>query len=134
MIETIAQSARRRLDPLNWGRPVFEMELRVSSRRLRPYIIRCVFLAALAAYTALTWSGGGVLPMFPMGPLRGARPADMPRYAFANLLWFQFLAACCCSGVRRCDCGTTCSKRCARGNARGGTALTRPARAWTMDM
>ncbi len=68
--------------------PIFDKELRVSSRRRRNYVLRFAYLAFLTAFLALVWievmdRGGSAL-------YRMSRMADAGKAIVACIVWFQF--------------------------------------------
>jgi len=71
--------------------PIFEKELRVSSRRRRNYVLRFAYLSLLTAFLALFWlqsvpRGGGSLNQI-------ARMAEAGKGMTSFVIWFQFIAA-----------------------------------------
>jgi ABC-type transport system involved in multi-copper enzyme maturation permease subunit len=70
--------------------PIFDKELRVSSRRRRNYVLRFVYLALLTIFLALVW--------FEEVSYRGAAVYTVSRMARAGqsiiltIVWFQFCA------------------------------------------
>lgn len=70
--------------------PIFDKELRVSSRRRRNYVLRFTYLALLTAFVALVWiqrtrfGGSGVY--------RVSRMAEAGKQIVACTVWFQFIA------------------------------------------
>ena len=77
--------------PLSWMTgPIFDKELRVSSRRRRNYVLRFAYLALLTAFLALIWiqvtqRGGSAL-------YRMSRMAEAGKNIIACTVWFQFIA------------------------------------------
>ncbi|MHC4117852.1 MAG: ABC transporter permease [Planctomycetota bacterium] len=80
-----------RLLSLSWlTGPIFDKELRVSSRRRRNYVLRSVYLAFLTIVLAMVWAG--------MRGFRGSgsalylmsRMADAGKAVIAYTVWFQF--------------------------------------------
>ena len=70
--------------------PIFDKELRVSSRRRRNYVLRFAYLAFLTAFLALVWvqvtqRGGSAL-------YRMSRMAEAGKSTVACTVWFQFIA------------------------------------------
>jgi ABC-type transport system involved in multi-copper enzyme maturation permease subunit len=73
--------------------PIFDKELRVSSRRRRNYVLRSAYLLVLVFLVAVSWS---------MALLRGpgtsvawqvSRTAEVGRRLILTITWFQFLTA-----------------------------------------
>jgi ABC-type transport system involved in multi-copper enzyme maturation permease subunit len=78
------------LSPFNLTGPIFNKELRVSSRRRRNYVLRFLYIALLTAFLALVWieamgqSGSGVY--------RVSRMAEAGKAIIVYIVWFQFCA------------------------------------------
>jgi len=71
--------------------PIFEKELRVSSRRRRNYVLRFAYLSLLTGFLALFWlqsvpRGGGSLNQV-------AGMAEAGKGITSFVIWFQFIAA-----------------------------------------
>ncbi|MCK4958827.1 MAG: ABC transporter permease subunit [Planctomycetes bacterium] len=56
MTAGIFKFCRRYLDPGRWTGPIFDKELRISSRRKRNYWLRFAYLAAMTGFVILTWN------------------------------------------------------------------------------
>ncbi len=82
-------------DPARWlaglTGPIFEKELRVSSRRLYTYAVRAVYPLVLIGFVATAWVesrwGTPTAPAY-----RAMRMAEAGKAIVAVLLWFQFCA------------------------------------------
>ena len=75
---------------LEWLGPVFDKELRVSSRRRRNYVLRFAYLAVLTLFVAGTWAGG----VGSAGGSPSARLQQMPQVGKAvvfTVVIFQFV-------------------------------------------
>jgi ABC-type transport system involved in multi-copper enzyme maturation permease subunit len=78
------------LSPFRLTGPIFDKELRVSSRRRRNYVLRFAYVALLTAFLALIWieamgqSGSAVY--------RISRMADAGKSIIIYIVWFQFCA------------------------------------------
>ena len=78
------------LSPFSLTGPIFDKELRVSSRRRRNYILRFAYIALLTAFLALVWieamgqTGSGVY--------RVSRMAEAGKAIIVYIVWFQFCA------------------------------------------
>jgi ABC-type transport system involved in multi-copper enzyme maturation permease subunit len=76
------------LSPLRLTGPIFDKELRVSSRRRRNYVLRFAYVALLTAFLALVWiealtqSGSAVY--------RISRMAEAGKFIIVSMVWFQF--------------------------------------------
>ncbi len=82
-----------KLPPLwRFGGPIFEKELRVSSRRKRNYALRFVYVILLTAFVAGAWAimideGSSSSVAF-----RASRMPELGKYIVSVITWFQFLA------------------------------------------
>ena len=82
----------RRVISMSWlTGPIFDKELRVSSRRRRNYVLRFAYLALLTVFLALFWlesvpRGGGSLNQV-------SRMAVAGKGITSFVIWFQFIAA-----------------------------------------
>lgn len=78
--------------------PIFDKELRVSSRRRRNYVLRAVYLVLLTIFVGLVWAqevnfGGG------NSVYRISRMANAGRTIVMTIVWFQFIAAQVVAGI-----------------------------------
>ena len=71
--------------------PIFDKELRVSSRRKRNYVLRCAYLGMLTTFIGMVW-----LSLFVAssrsGVVQVARMSEGGRTVIMVVAWFQFLA------------------------------------------
>jgi ABC-2 type transport system permease protein len=80
-------------NPVRLLGPIFDKELRVSSRRRRNYVLRCVYIAALGVFIVFAW--------FSIAGARGSgstvyqtsRSSQIGRTVIASIVWFQFIVA-----------------------------------------
>jgi len=78
---------------LSWlAGPIFDKELRVSSRRKRNYFLRFAYVALLTAFVTFVWLvtarlGGPTSAVF-----RVSRMAEVGKYVVTTIVWFQFIA------------------------------------------
>ncbi|HUW19702.1 MAG TPA: hypothetical protein VMW16_10405 [Sedimentisphaerales bacterium] len=88
----------RRCVSLSWlAGPIFDKELRVSSRRRRNYVLRFVYLAVLTVLLVLIWVevvryGGSAV-------YRTSRMGEAGKTIIAFIVWFQFCATQVVAGV-----------------------------------
>ena len=78
------------LSPFRLTGPIFDKELRVSSRRRRNYILRFAYVALLTAFLILVWieaMGQSGSPLY-----RISRMAEAGKLIVIYLVWFQFCA------------------------------------------
>ncbi|MHC4639049.1 MAG: hypothetical protein ACYTBV_16350 [Planctomycetota bacterium] len=91
MINTIAGFAGRCFSFWWITGPIFDKELRVSSRRRRNYLLRFVYLSLLTLFLTLFWlailSESGNSAAY-----RASRMAEAGMGITAYIIWFQFLA------------------------------------------
>jgi len=78
------------LSPFHLTGPIFDKELRVSSRRRRNYVLRFAYITLLTAFLALVWveamgqSGSAVY--------RISRMAEAGKFIVMYIVWFQYWA------------------------------------------
>ena len=90
MITGLTNFMGRFLSPFRLTGPIFDKELRVSSRRRRNYILRFAYVALLTAFLALVWieamgqSGSAVY--------RISRMAESGKLIVIYVVWFQYCA------------------------------------------
>ncbi|TFG50020.1 MAG: hypothetical protein E4H40_01970, partial [Candidatus Brocadiia bacterium] len=91
MINTIADSVVK-VFSMSWlTGPIFDKELRVSSRRRRNYVLRFAYLGLLTLFLVLFWlqvvndRGGSAA-------FHASRMAEAGKGIIAYIVWFQFLA------------------------------------------
>jgi ABC-type transport system involved in multi-copper enzyme maturation permease subunit len=81
----------RRFLSLSWlTGPIFEKELRVSSRRRRNYVLRFAYLSLLTGFLAVFWIG--TVPRSGSNLNQISRMAEMGKGIIAFAIWFQFIA------------------------------------------
>ncbi len=71
--------------------PIFDKELRVSSRRRRNYVLRFVYLGLLVIFLSLVWLG--FVHSGSSGLYTASRMAEAGKFIIAYIIWFQFCAA-----------------------------------------
>jgi len=80
-----------RILSLSWlTGPIFDKELRVSSRRKRNYWLRFIYLALLTLFLVLIWTEVVRLSGSPLH--RASRMAEAGRRIIMTIVWFQFIA------------------------------------------
>ena len=72
--------------------PIFEKELRVSSRRKRNYFLRFAYLVLLTIFVAFTWVvtmkiGGSASQIY-----QASRMSEAGKYITTTIVWFQFIS------------------------------------------
>jgi ABC-type transport system involved in multi-copper enzyme maturation permease subunit len=81
------------LGGLSWlTGPIFDKELRVSSRRKRNYVLRFAYLALLTIFVAYAWR----ITTRPGGPgsavYQLSRMPEVGKHVVTTVIWFQFIA------------------------------------------
>ena len=90
MIADLINFVARFLSPFRLTGPIFDKELRVSSRRRRNYVLRFAYIVLLTVFLALVWieamgqSGSAVY--------RISRMAEAGKFIIICMVWFQFCA------------------------------------------
>ncbi len=81
-----------RIASLSWlTGPIFDKELRVSSRRRRNYVLRFTYIAFFALLAAFVWEEA--VPHGSSSLFQASRMAQAGQAIVAFVVWFQFLAA-----------------------------------------
>lgn len=75
-----------------WVGPIFDKELRVSSRRKRNYALRFGYLACLTAFIALVWFSSVNLQIRGTVAYQQAKMAEAGKIIVVTIVIFQFLA------------------------------------------
>jgi ABC-type transport system involved in multi-copper enzyme maturation permease subunit len=70
--------------------PIFDKELRVSSRRRRNYVLRSAYVALLTVFLALVWIGA--MGQSGSAVYRISRMAEAGKFIIVSMVWFQFCA------------------------------------------
>jgi ABC-type transport system involved in multi-copper enzyme maturation permease subunit len=70
--------------------PIFDKELRVSSRRRRSYVMRFVYIALLGFFVVLIW--GTMLARSGLAVYEVSRMSEAGKAIVTTVVWFQFLA------------------------------------------
>ncbi len=71
--------------------PIFDKELRVSSRRRRNYVLRCAYLALLTVFVVTVWLDQ-VRYVSSSGLYSASRMAEAGKKIVMTVVWFQFFA------------------------------------------
>ncbi len=93
MAVALVSSFSRFVNPSRLTGPIFDKELRVSSRRRRNYVLRSAYLLVLVVFVAGAWStlllsGSGTSVAWQV-----SRTAEIGRSLVLTITWFQFLTA-----------------------------------------
>ncbi|MHC4084588.1 MAG: ABC transporter permease [Planctomycetota bacterium] len=73
--------------------PIFDKELRVSSRRRRNYVLRSAYLLVLVVFVVGAWSIAILRGSITSVAWQVSRTAEMNRSLVLTITWFQFLTA-----------------------------------------
>jgi len=71
--------------------PIFDKELRVSSRRRRNYVLRCAYLALLTVFVVAVWLEQTSY-VSASGLYSASRMAEAGKKIVMTIVWFQFCA------------------------------------------
>jgi len=77
--------------------PIFDKELRVSSRRRRNYVLRFAYLALLTVFLVLFWLRA--VPSGGSGLYQTSRMAEAGKVIITFIVWFQFIATQIVAGI-----------------------------------
>jgi len=80
------------LNPFYWTGPIFEKELKVSSRRKRYYLLRFSYLLLMIFFITMTWLVQLNSAGFGSSAFRSLRMSEAGKYITITIVWFQFLA------------------------------------------
>jgi len=89
MTTTSAKPASHSLSPLRLTGPLFDKELRVSSRRRRNYALRFVYVILLTFFVAIFWLGVVESEYSPV--FQKSRMALAGKTIITTIVWFQFI-------------------------------------------
>ena len=73
--------------------PIFDKELRVSSRRKRNYVIRAVYVLLLTAFVTMAWFSTFFGSSIASAGYKASRMAEVGRAVIMTITWFQFIVA-----------------------------------------
>ncbi|MHC4155923.1 MAG: ABC transporter permease subunit [Planctomycetota bacterium] len=83
-----------RLASLSWlAGPIFEKELRVSSRRKRSYFLRFAYVAAMTFFVTFAWLAAVNIGSSASPAFRASRMGEAGKYIVTTIIWFQFISA-----------------------------------------
>jgi len=91
MISRLTSFVGRLVRPLWIAGPIFDKELRVSSRRRRNYLLRFVYLVVLILFLSLMWTTT-VRSTSSTGLYAVSRMAEAGKGIIAFIVWFEFCA------------------------------------------
>ncbi|HDY65431.1 MAG TPA: hypothetical protein ENH84_04260 [Phycisphaerae bacterium] len=90
MIAAVLNLASRCIRPSWVTGPIFDKELRVSSRRKRNYVLRFVYLAMLTIFVVLVWLSVTRIYGYSSAAFRVSRMAEAGKSIITTIIWFQF--------------------------------------------
>ena len=88
MVALITQM-KQWFNPLYWVGPIFDKELRVSSRRRRSYVLRFVYMMLLLAFVVIVWSNLRIDPSSPSAMIQSM--AEAGTQVVMTIVMFQFV-------------------------------------------
>ena len=81
------------LSPARLFGPIFDKELRVSSRRKRNYVLRSGYIVLLCMFILFVWYTAIGVPSFSTNLYQASRISQLGRSVILYFVWFQFFAA-----------------------------------------
>jgi ABC-type transport system involved in multi-copper enzyme maturation permease subunit len=93
-MNTVLTNLFSKLESLSWlAGPIFEKELRVSSRRKRSYFLRFAYVSALTFFVTLAWLAAVNIGSSASPAFRASRMGEAGKYIVTTIIWFQFISA-----------------------------------------
>ena len=92
LFAAVANTVWRVFNPSRLTGPIFDKELRVSSRRKRNYVLRFVYIAVLTLFIVLSWQKTGGFRGAASYSYVVSRMAEVGRELIGTVLVFQFFA------------------------------------------
>ncbi|MHC4584779.1 MAG: ABC transporter permease subunit [Planctomycetota bacterium] len=83
----------RLFNPVWLTGPIFDKELRVSSRRKRNYFLRCGYIIFLGIFVLSTWYSTVIFRSSGSVVYQVSRLSQAGRYIITAIIWFQFIVA-----------------------------------------
>ncbi|TKJ33964.1 MAG: hypothetical protein CEE38_19155 [Planctomycetes bacterium B3_Pla] len=80
-------------NPIRLIGPIFDKELRVSSRRRRNYLLRVAYIALLSVYILLAWYSTFGIRSSGSAVYKISRLSEVGKAVITAVIWFQFVAA-----------------------------------------
>ncbi|TKJ33967.1 MAG: hypothetical protein CEE38_19170 [Planctomycetes bacterium B3_Pla] len=93
MISTVLDFFGRLLGLFRLAGPIFEKELRVSSRRKRNYFLRFAYVILLTAFVAYAWIFTTALGRSGSPSFQVSRMPEVAKHIVTTVVWFQFVTA-----------------------------------------
>jgi len=80
-------------NPVWLAGPIFDKELRVSSRRKRNYYLRCCYIILLGIFVLSTWYSTVIFRSSGSAVYQISRLSQAGRHIITAIIWFQFIVA-----------------------------------------
>jgi len=93
MTMALASTFSNLFDPVRLFGPIFDKELRVSSRRPRNYLLRFAYILLLSIFILSIWYSTLVMRSFGSAVYQISRLSSAGKQAISTIVWFQFIAA-----------------------------------------
>jgi ABC-type transport system involved in multi-copper enzyme maturation permease subunit len=81
----------RSLSPTWLTGPIFDKELRVSSRRRRNYFLRFAYIGLLSFFVVFVWFTAVTIGGAGSAVFRASRMSEAGKYITTSIVWFQFI-------------------------------------------
>jgi len=91
MINGLTNFVARFLSPQRLTGPIFDKELRVSSRRKRNYFLRFAYVLLLTAFVSFSWFVTIRIGASSSLVYQVSRMSEAGKYITATIIWFQFI-------------------------------------------
>ena len=82
----------RFLNPAWLTGPIFDKELRVSSRRRRNYFLRFAYIGLLSIFVVFVWYIAVAISSSGSAAFQISRMSEAGKYIITSIIWFQFIA------------------------------------------
>ncbi len=92
MIAQVASTFWMRLGPAWLAGPIFDKELRVASRRRRPYVLRFAYVGLLAIFLVYLWCATVRFQGTGTPVVQVSRLGEFGKQIVLVVIWFQFIA------------------------------------------
>ena len=93
MTTTLYSFFSKSFNPVWLAGPIFDKELRVSSRRKRNYYLRCCYIILLGIFVLSTWYTTVIFRSSGSAVYQISRLSQAGRHIITAIIWFQFIVA-----------------------------------------
>jgi ABC-2 type transport system permease protein len=93
MTTSLTANLFEQINPLRLAGPIFDKELRVSSRQRRLYVLRFAYVCLLLLVTVNLWLISVRIPSAGSAIVQVSRMAEAGKFVVMAIVWFQFVAA-----------------------------------------